>query len=182
MTETPTALCLPLRLLPCSQPGPLLLKSTKTRVIHLLLSPSGVCKRHHTRCVCRAGHGIVTAGETQTQLVYQGSAAGAFPLLYHRLSHAGDYHRFHSLTAWAVEKRRHFVGDLFSTSPQMAKRLMSLFVLNERVALLGKWRYGFFGMVPVGATNMGSIVVNFNQVECLRYWMNEPVLTGCKRN
>ncbi|KIL60156.1 hypothetical protein M378DRAFT_84088 [Amanita muscaria Koide BX008] len=75
----------------------------------------------------------------------------------------GDYHRFHSPTAWVVEKRRHFVGELFSVSPWMAKRLEGLFVLNERVSLLGRWRYGFFGMVPVGATNVGSIVVNFDQ-------------------
>ncbi|KAF4623951.1 hypothetical protein D9613_001390 [Agrocybe pediades] len=75
----------------------------------------------------------------------------------------GDYHRFHSPTAWVVEKRRHFVGDLFSVSPWMAKRLENLFVLNERVALLGRWKHGFFGMVPVGATNVGSIKVNFDQ-------------------
>ncbi|TFK18368.1 phosphatidylserine decarboxylase 1, partial [Coprinopsis marcescibilis] len=75
----------------------------------------------------------------------------------------GDYHRFHSPTAWVVEKRRHFVGELFSVSPWMAKRLENLFVLNERVALLGRWKYGFFGMVPVGATNVGSIKVNFDQ-------------------
>ncbi|KAJ7585156.1 phosphatidylserine decarboxylase 1 [Mycena floridula] len=75
----------------------------------------------------------------------------------------GDYHRFHSPTAWVVEKRRHFVGELFSVSPYIAKRLENLFVLNERVALLGRWRYGFFGMVPVGATNVGSIKVNFDQ-------------------
>ncbi|KAJ3829698.1 phosphatidylserine decarboxylase 1 [Lentinula raphanica] len=75
----------------------------------------------------------------------------------------GDYHRFHSPTAWVVEKRRHFVGELFSVSPYIAKRLQNLFVLNERVALLGKWRYGFFSMVPVGAVNVGSIKVNFDQ-------------------
>jgi phosphatidylserine decarboxylase len=46
----------------------------------------------------------------------------------------------------------------------MAKRLENLFVLNERVALLGRWRYGFFGMVPVGATNVGSININFDKV------------------
>ena len=28
----------------------------------------------------------------------------------------GDYHRFHSPTAWVVEKRRHFIGN-FTTSP-----------------------------------------------------------------
>lgn len=76
----------------------------------------------------------------------------------------GDYHRFHSPTAWVVEKRRHFVGELYSVSPYIAKRLQGLFVLNERVAMLGRWKYGFFSMVPVGATNVGSIVINFDRV------------------
>jgi phosphatidylserine decarboxylase len=76
----------------------------------------------------------------------------------------GDYHRFHSPAAWVVQKRRHFAGELFSVSPYMAKRLANLFVLNERVALLGRWRHGFFGMVPVGATNVGSIKINFDEV------------------
>ncbi|KAH9939649.1 phosphatidylserine decarboxylase [Epithele typhae] len=75
----------------------------------------------------------------------------------------GDYHRFHSPAAWVVERRRHFVGDLFSVSPWMAKRLENLFVLNERVALLGRWKHGFFSMVPVGATNVGSIKINFDK-------------------
>lgn len=75
----------------------------------------------------------------------------------------GDYHRFHSPTAWVVEKRRHFIGELFSVSPYIAKRLENLFVLNERVALLGRWKYGFFSMVPVGATNVGSIKINFDK-------------------
>ncbi|KAF8329114.1 phosphatidylserine decarboxylase-domain-containing protein [Cantharellus anzutake] len=75
----------------------------------------------------------------------------------------GDYHRFHSPTAWVVEKRRHFTGELFSVAPWLAKRLADLFVLNERVALLGKWRYGFFSMIPVGATNVGSIRINFDE-------------------
>ncbi|KAM0747544.1 phosphatidylserine decarboxylase [Meredithblackwellia eburnea MCA 4105] len=74
----------------------------------------------------------------------------------------GDYHRFHSPTSWVVERRRHFAGELFSVSPWMANKLQDLFVLNERVALLGKWRHGFFSMVPVGATNVGSIRVNFD--------------------
>ncbi|KAE8241697.1 hypothetical protein A4X13_0g7300 [Tilletia indica] len=75
----------------------------------------------------------------------------------------GDYHRFHSPTNWVVERRRHFRGELYSVSPYMASRLSNLFVLNERVALLGRWRHGFFGMVPVGATNVGSIKINFDR-------------------
>ncbi|ODN83495.1 phosphatidylserine decarboxylase [Cryptococcus amylolentus CBS 6039] len=75
----------------------------------------------------------------------------------------GDYHRFHSPTSWVVERRRHFTGDLFSVSPYIANRMQDLFVLNERVALLGRWKHGFYSMVPVGATNVGSIRINFDQ-------------------
>lgn len=55
-------------------------------------------------------------------------------------------------------------GELFSVSPYIARRIANLFVLNERVALLGRWKHGFFSMIPVGATNVGSIVVNFDKV------------------
>lgn len=57
-----------------------------------------------------------------------------------------------------------FLGELFSVSPFMLKILPGLLVLNERVALLGRWRYGFFSMIPVGATNVGSIRINFDKV------------------
>lgn len=75
----------------------------------------------------------------------------------------GDYHRFHSPTNWVVEKRRHFAGELFSVSPYVAKRLANLFVLNERVVLFGRYRYGFMSMTPVGATNVGSIKIAFDK-------------------
>jgi phosphatidylserine decarboxylase len=38
-----------------------------------------------------------------------------------------------------------------------------LFHTNERVAFFGRWRHGFFSMTAVGATNVGSIVVNFDE-------------------
>ena len=75
----------------------------------------------------------------------------------------GDYHRFHSPASWVVERRRHFAGELYSVSPYLQKRLPGLFTLNERVVLLGKWRWGFFSMIPVGATNVGSIKINFDR-------------------
>lgn len=75
----------------------------------------------------------------------------------------GDYHRFHSPCAWVCETRRHFAGELYSVSPYLQRTLPGLFVLNERVVLLGRWRYGFFSMVPVGATNVGSIKINFDK-------------------
>jgi phosphatidylserine decarboxylase len=75
----------------------------------------------------------------------------------------GDYHRFHSPVPWVVETRRHFAGELFSVSPYLQRTLPGLFTLNERVVLLGRWRWGFFSYTPVGATNVGSIVINFDK-------------------
>ena len=75
----------------------------------------------------------------------------------------GDYHRFHSPANWVVERRRHFAGELYSVSPYLQRTLPGLFTLNERVVLLGRWRYGFFSYVPVGATNVGSIKVRFDR-------------------
>ncbi|ORZ14781.1 phosphatidylserine decarboxylase-domain-containing protein [Absidia repens] len=75
----------------------------------------------------------------------------------------GDYHRFHSPANWVVQTRRHFAGELFSVSPYFVNLLQNLFVLNERVVLLGKWKHGFFSMIPVGATNVGSIKINFDE-------------------
>ncbi|KAL1994109.1 hypothetical protein VTN49DRAFT_2778 [Thermomyces lanuginosus] len=74
----------------------------------------------------------------------------------------GDYHRFHSPVSWVVESRRHFAGELYSVSPYLQRTLPNLFVLNERVVLLGRWRWGFFSYIPVGATNVGSIKLNFD--------------------
>lgn len=74
----------------------------------------------------------------------------------------GDYHRFHSPVPWVVESRRHFAGELYSVSPYLQRHLPGLFTLNERVVLLGRWRWGFFSYTPVGATNVGSIKVNFD--------------------
>lgn len=75
----------------------------------------------------------------------------------------GDYHRFHSPVSWVCTARRHFAGELYSVSPYVQRMLPGLFTLNERVVLLGRWKYGFFSYTAVGATNVGSIVVNFDR-------------------
>ena len=75
----------------------------------------------------------------------------------------GDYHRFHSPVSWVCSTRRHFAGELFSVSPYLQRTLPGLFTLNERVVLLGRWKYGFFSYTSVGATNVGSIKINFDE-------------------
>lgn len=75
----------------------------------------------------------------------------------------GDYHRFHSPVSWVCSTRRHFAGELYSVSPYVQRTLPGLFTLNERVVLLGRWKHGFFSYTSVGATNVGSIVINFDK-------------------
>ncbi|PWA30844.1 hypothetical protein CCH79_00020535 [Gambusia affinis] len=75
----------------------------------------------------------------------------------------GDYHCFHSPADWRVELRRHFPGSLMSVNPGVARWVKELFCLNERVVLSGQWRHGFFSLTAVGATNVGSIRVYFDQ-------------------
>uniref|UniRef100_K3WWC6 Phosphatidylserine decarboxylase proenzyme, mitochondrial n=1 Tax=Globisporangium ultimum (strain ATCC 200006 / CBS 805.95 / DAOM BR144) TaxID=431595 RepID=K3WWC6_GLOUD len=71
----------------------------------------------------------------------------------------GDYHRIHAPIDWQVAERRHFPGNLFPVNKIAARLIPSLFIENERVALLGEWKYGFFSLTAVGATNVGSIAL-----------------------
>ncbi|KAM6902800.1 phosphatidylserine decarboxylase proenzyme, mitochondrial isoform 2-T2 [Xenentodon cancila] len=85
--------------------------------------------------------------------------------LYHVVVYLapGDYHCFHSPTDWTVELRRHFPGSLMSVNPGVARWVKELFCLNERVVLSGQWQHGFFSLTAVGATNVGSIRLYFDQ-------------------
>jgi len=75
----------------------------------------------------------------------------------------GDYHRMHSPADCVIEERRHFPGALYPVAPYIARYIPSLFVRNERVTLSGHWAHGFFAMVPVGAYNVGSMKLTFDE-------------------
>lgn len=95
-----------------------------------------------------------------SDLLMKGEASS----LYHCVIYLapGDYHRFHSPADWTVAFRRHFSGKLLSIRPTFMAWIEDLFTINERVAYVGKWAHGFFSMTAVGATNVGSIKVNFD--------------------
>lgn len=131
---------------------------TKDAGLHPSHTPHGLSRSLSHDATVALDAGVVGTGGGGASSIAPGHKL-AFAVVYLA---PGDYHRFHSPANWVVEKRRHFAGELFSVSPWMVGKLADLFVLNERVALLGRWKYGFFGMVPVGATNVGSIRVNFD--------------------
>ncbi|CAG2122834.1 unnamed protein product, partial [Medioppia subpectinata] len=85
--------------------------------------------------------------------------------LYHCVIYLapGDYHRFHSPVEWKISFRRHFPGKLLSVRPTFVSWFPNLFNVNERVSYIGQWKYGFFSMTAVGATNVGSVKVYFDE-------------------
>jgi phosphatidylserine decarboxylase len=86
----------------------------------------------------------------------------------------GDYHGYHSPVEWRVQSRRHFVDNLFSVNPAVAAKFPFLFALNERVVLFGEWEHGFFSMSPVGATNVGSMTLEWEKV---RHTVEQHIFT-----
>lgn len=75
----------------------------------------------------------------------------------------GDCHHFHSPAKLTFKERRHFPGALLSVAPSVARLVKGIFTINERVVLLGEWQHGFFCFAAVGAYNVGSIHLVFDQ-------------------
>ena len=75
----------------------------------------------------------------------------------------GDYHRFHSPAIFTASYRRHVVGYLEPVDPRYLATHRDVLKSNERVNLLGDWANGFFAISFVGAANVGSIKVHFDE-------------------
>lgn len=74
----------------------------------------------------------------------------------------GDYHRYHSAAIFSTNFRRHIAGKLFPVKPSYVANHPNVFKENERVTLTGEWANGFYSTTFIGATNVGSIVLNFD--------------------
>jgi phosphatidylserine decarboxylase len=72
-----------------------------------------------------------------------------------------DYHRFHSPCDAQISEVCHTPGTLHPVTYASSKWIPDLFAQNERVAVLGSWPFGQFAMVPIGATCVGSISLEF---------------------
>lgn len=67
--------------------------------------------------------------------------------------------KFTRLTVYVI-----LSGELLSVNPLIAGWIPDLFCLNERAVYVGNWEHGFFSMIAVGATNVGSIRVHSDEV------------------
>lgn len=74
-----------------------------------------------------------------------------------------DYHRFHSPAVHSGEYRRHIVGYLSPVKPSHVNKYKDVFKNNERVNIYGRWAQGFYFESAVGATNVGSIKLDFDE-------------------
>ena len=74
----------------------------------------------------------------------------------------GDYHRFHSPAIHTADYRRHIVGYLSPVKPSHVNKHKDVFKNNERVNIFGRWEQGFYFESAVGATNVGSIKLDFD--------------------
>lgn len=74
-----------------------------------------------------------------------------------------DYHRFHSPAEHTADYRRHVVGYLSPVKPSYVNKHRDVFKNNERVNIFGRWAQGFYFESAVGATNVGSIKLDFDE-------------------
>ena len=74
-----------------------------------------------------------------------------------------DYHRFHSPAVHSGDFRRHIVGYLSPVKPSHVNIHKDVFKNNERVNVYGRWAQGFYFESAVGATNVGSIKLDFDE-------------------
>lgn len=72
-----------------------------------------------------------------------------------------DYHRVHSCVSGVITQMNYSEGDLWPVNKWSVNNIRNLYTKNERVHLEIATEKGPIGVVFVGATNVGSIALNF---------------------
>eukprot|EP00741_Cyanophora_paradoxa_P023971 tig00021719_g23147.t1 len=74
----------------------------------------------------------------------------------------GDYHRVHAPADMQITKSRHFPGYLFPLHPFFSRYIPHIFAMNERLVVVGDWRYGGIALAAVGSLDVGHITATFD--------------------
>ncbi|QKG85116.1 phosphatidylserine decarboxylase [Kroppenstedtia pulmonis] len=77
-----------------------------------------------------------------------------------------DYHRIHMPVRGKVVGLSYIPGSLFPVNPLGVRRVRGLFTKNERLITYLDSDAGYVAVVKVGATNVGSIKVEYDQDIC----------------
>lgn len=73
-----------------------------------------------------------------------------------------DYHRVHSPVNGEIIKVIHIPGNLWPVNPWSTENIHEIFSINERIVVEIETDRGTVGLVFVGATNVGHIVLAFD--------------------
>lgn len=84
----------------------------------------------------------------------------------------GDYHRYHSPIDFEAKKRLLIEGYLKPVKVSYIQKKPKVYENNERVCVFGEGKNGFLSLVYVGALNVGSINLSFD--ESLKTNQNRP--------
>lgn len=74
-----------------------------------------------------------------------------------------DYHRVHSPVSGKIMGVRHIAGELWPVNDWSTTNVPDLFTVNERVLVEIQTELGLVGVMFVGATNVGHIVLSFDE-------------------
>ncbi len=95
-----------------------------------------------------------------------------------------DYHRVHSPVSGEIKRALHIPGALWPVNSWSTDNIHELFSVNERVLVEIETDRGLVGVMFVGATNVGQIMLSFDSEikgnQLLSEAINEKVYTGIK--
>lgn len=74
-----------------------------------------------------------------------------------------DYHRVHSPVSGKIVGVRHIAGELWPVNAWSTANVANLFTVNERILVEIETELGLVGVMFVGATNVGHIILSFDE-------------------
>ena len=97
-----------------------------------------------------------------------------------------DYHRVHSPVSGIIKKVVHIPGALWPVNSWSTENIHELFSINERVLVEIETDRGLVGVMFVGATNVGQIILSFDSEikgnQLLSNAIKEKIYTDLKIN